>query len=327
MDAIRAGGLDHGTAIDTTEAYTLAANGIRLGNVGHLTQIPTHDLEPILRLAPDYVTVFGIDKARQVSEVAARLQREVKLILRVTRPDDLFYPGQVGGIALDEVVETARTINALPNVRVAGVTSYPCVTVDDGQLEELPNLETVVMARDRLERALGYELTCVSAPGNTCSSALPLLAAHGITHAEPGHGLTGTTPLHADSEQPEVPALVYISEVSHVQDHTAYIYGGGFYRRSHLSRALVGSRPEHLNETVAAQQPSMDMIDYYGQLDDVPPRVRVGDTVVAAFRTQIFVTRSSVAVVKGLHEGQPTLLGLWDFRGRPVGLKTYDEVR
>jgi predicted amino acid racemase len=73
------------------------------------------------------------------------------------------------------------------------------------------------------------------------------------------------------------------------------------------------------------------MIDYYGQLDAIPKRVQVGDTVIAAFRTQIFVTRSSVAVVKGLHSGHPTLSGLWDFRGRPMsnGMKAdaYDSIR
>ncbi len=324
IDAIREGGLTTGTSIDTTEAYLLAAKQVALGNVGHLTQIPTHEIEAILRLAPEYVTVFGVEKARQVSAAAQRANRDVDLILRVYRPVDEFFPGQVGGIALDDVIDAARAINALPRVRVAGVTSYPCLTVEDGALSELPNLETILMARESLERALGYSLACVSAPGNTCVAALPLLASYGVTHAEPGHALTGTTPLHGDGAQPETPAMVYVSEVSHIQGRTGYMYGGGFYRRSRLEAALVASRAEHLSEPpVPASHPPADMIDYYGQVDALPARAQVGDTVIAAFRTQIFVTRSNVAVVKGLHSGQPSLSGLWDFRGRPVsnGLK------
>jgi predicted amino acid racemase len=332
IEAIREGGLPTGTAVDTTEAYLLAANHVRLGNVGHLTQVPTHDLDSILRLAPDYMTVFGVEKARQISAAAEGLKRNVDLILRVFAPGDYFHPGQVGGIALDGVVEAARTINALPCVRVAGVTSYPCVNAENGELRKLSNFDTILSAREQLERALGYPLTCVSAPGNTCVNALPLLASYGVTHGEPGHALTGTTPLHEDGAQPESPAMVYVSEVSHVQNRTAYIYGGGFYRRSRLEAALVAANAEQLAEPpVAASHPSADMIDYYGQLDDIPERVQVGDTVIAAFRTQIFVTRSSVAVVKGLHSGNATLSGLWDFRGRPMSndmkADAYDSIR
>src|SRR5260221_9022895 len=54
LEAIQRGGLDQGTAVDVTEAYAMAANGVHLGNVGHLTQLPTHDIAPVLRLRPDY---------------------------------------------------------------------------------------------------------------------------------------------------------------------------------------------------------------------------------------------------------------------------------
>ena len=43
-----------------------------------------------------------------------------------------------------------------------------------------------------------------------------MLAAAGATQIEPGHGLTGTTPLHAVEDLPETPAVVYLSEVSHL---------------------------------------------------------------------------------------------------------------
>lgn len=320
LEAIQSGGLRKGTAVDVVEAYALASNGVTLGNVGHLVQIPHHDVKPVLMLNPEFFTVFGYDKAKQVAEAAVHLGHEVEIMLRVYRPGDFFYPGQVGGVDLDQVVEVARAINALSPLRVAGVTSYPCLEYDEiaGELKPLPNLETVLRARELLERALGYPLRCVDTPGATSVSAIKLLSHYGVTHAEPGHALTGTTPLHAHGDQPETPAMIYVSEVSHIQGDTAYIFGGGFYRRSRVKAALVGQQPEDLTEApIPCSHPAPDTIDYYGQLDNIPSRVRVGDTVIMAFRSQIFVTHSYVAAVRHVDD-QPQLMGLWDARGRPA---------
>ena len=98
LEAITRGGLSRATAVDITEVYALAANGVSLGNVRHLTQVPSHDVEPVLDLRPEHVTVFGYEKARQVSAAAVKLGYEAALWLRVRRPQDFFYPGQVGGI-------------------------------------------------------------------------------------------------------------------------------------------------------------------------------------------------------------------------------------
>ena len=47
------------------------------------------------------------------------------------------------------------------------------------------------------------------------------LAAGGATQLEPGHGLTGTTPLHARTALPERPAMLYLTEVSHLSTRAA----------------------------------------------------------------------------------------------------------
>ena len=44
----------------------------------------------------------------------------------------------------------------------------------------------------------------------------------------------------------------------------------------------------------------------------------VGATVLAAFRTQIFVTRSDVAVVSGIQTGQPRIEGIYDSLGKQI---------
>ena len=58
---------------------------------------------------------------------------------------------------------------------------------------------------------------------------LEALAAAGATQVEPGHGLTGTTPLHVSGDLPEAPAVVYLTEVSHLSGEEAFCFGGGLY--------------------------------------------------------------------------------------------------
>lgn len=146
----------------------------------------------------------------------------------------------------------------------------------------------------------------------------PLLAEHGATHGEPGHSLTGTTPLHArDAGQPEKPAYVYVTEVAHtLADGRPAVFGGGFYPRAHIGSALLPDSDQRL----AVRDAPAENIDYYRLLDAPPPgrALTAGDTALLAFRTQIFVTRSTVAVVAGLTSGSPRLTGLYDAQGRAL---------
>ena len=132
---------------------------------------------------------------------------------------------------------------------------------------------------------------------------------------EPGHGLSGTTPYHAThSDEPEGVAYAYVSEVSHDLGDVSYCYGGGHYRRGHLSGALVG-RSLDAACRVGAIPPTDESIDYHFELSRALP---VGEPVLMCFRTQLFVTRSEVAVVSGLSEGKPCLEGIFDTQGRRV---------
>jgi predicted amino acid racemase len=168
-------------------------------------------------------------------------------------------------------------------------------------------------------RELGVEVTQVNAPSVTCAATIPLLATRGATHGEPGSALTGSTPLHAVSRQPETPAVVYVSEVMTVQGSRAYCLGGGFYARSRVSQALIGDPAA--DPLLAAVDPlPAESIDYYGTLD-LPPGadVHLGDTVLFAFRSQVFVSRSRVAAVAGIASGNPRVLGICDAAGNLLG--------
>ncbi|SCK33900.1 alanine racemase [Streptomyces sp. WMMB 322] len=307
-------------AIDAPEARALHAAGARPGNIGHLVQIPRRALPGMLAWRPEAVTVFDTDNARAVSDEARRQGFVQDVLLRLAGAPGSVYPGQEGGVPPDGVDAFAEEAEALPGIRIAGVTGFPCLLCDPstGAPRPTETFTLLLEARARLERR-GHRGLKVSAPGATSAAALPLLARLGATHGEPGHALTGTTPLHAlDPGQPERPGYVYITEVAHtLADGRPALLGGGFYPRAGIRDALL---PRTGLRLPVREMPA-ENIDYYRLLAPPPPgaaRVRAGDTAVLAFRTQMFVTRSSVAVVAGLSSGEPRLTGLYDSLGRAL---------
>ncbi|MEV7404544.1 alanine racemase [Streptomyces sp. NPDC091267] len=306
-------------AIDPAEARTLHTAGAQPGNLGHLVQIPRRVLPEMLAWRPETVTVFDLANARAVSEAARELGFVQDVLIRLAGADGDVYPGQEGGVPLDRLDAFAEGVEGLDGVRIAGVTAFPCVLCDpaSGRPAATPNFALALKARELLASRGHHDLK-LSAPSATSMAALPLLAELGATHGEPGHALTGTTPLHAlDPAQPEQPAYVYVSEVAHtLDDGRPAIYGGGFYARAHIRSALLPRTGTRLG----VQHAPAENIDYYRLLDapTTAADVRVGDTALLAFRTQIFVTRSTVAVVSGLASGTPRLNGLYDAQGRAL---------
>lgn len=303
--------------VDYREAQTMIDAGVRLGHVGHLVQLPKAAMADILRHDPEVVMLFSLEKARELDAACKALGRRQDVLLRFVGPKDFLYLGQYGGFLLSELEQVAEEINRLPNLRIAGVCTFPCLMYDAQQQDilPLPNCDTVREAAARL-RALGFGPLQVNMPSATCSHSIPLIAQYGGTHGEPGHGLSGTTPYHADHlDAVERPAVLYVSEISHNYGGNAYCYGGGYYRRGHLKHALVGSDYDsaartsvhHLNDDVG--------IDYHLELDG---EFAVSDTVVMCFRSQIFTTRSEVAVVSGLSGGAPVLEGIWSALGKQL---------
>jgi predicted amino acid racemase len=314
-------GIERAVAVDPWEALTLGRAGIQIGNVGHLVQVPSRMIPEILALEPEVVTVFSLDKAREISEAALRLGKRQALLLKVVGPLDTIYEGQLGGVAEAELLPTAAAIMRLPGVAVAGVTSFPCFLYDaaEGRVKPTENAATVLRGAELLRRELGLTLEQINTPSANMASTFPLLRRLGATHAEPGHAITGTTPLHACQDQPELPAMVYVSEISHIYQDKAYAVGGGFYRRSQVKEAMVGT--DFMTMTgnrLEAEEIAPESIDYYGTLRSGGRKVRVGDTAIYAFRTQIFVTRSEVALVEGVQRGSPRISGIYDSQGKKL---------
>lgn len=303
-------------AVDFREAQVLMEHDIPICNVGHLVQSPRGFLERIIAYGPAYMTVYSLEKIREISREAEKQGKVMKLLIKVVDQGDLIYSGQTAGFSLDELPALLDEIDALPGVAAGGVTSFPTFLLDqeDGQLEPTHNLQTLLKAREILA-AHGITEINVNAPSATCTRTIRNMEAYpAIRSAEPGHGLSGTTPLHALQEEPEVPCVIYMTEVSHDFQGHSYCYGGGHYRRSHVQQALAGTslKSARYCEVIPADP---TCIDYYFELDRKFP---VSTPVCMAFRFQIFVTRSHVVLVEGLAAGNPHVIGEYDSLGRKL---------
>jgi predicted amino acid racemase len=300
-------------AVDHKEASVLLKNGLRLGHVGHLAQIPAADVPKIVAARPEIVTVYSYEKAEHLSAETLKAGRVQPIMLRMWDEKNPVFLGQEAGYSLTQLQALLWRLDALKGVRVAGVTAFPCFVFDPdvGDIVPTKNAELLGRAKEWLKRNWADSSSLqINMPSATCLRTLPLIAERGGTHAEPGHGLTGTTPLHAATDQPEVPAMVYVTEVSHHWKRSSMVYGGGFYRRGHLRNAFVAGK--------ATMVYPLDplTIDYHFEIDGQFP---VGTPVLMAFRAQAFVTRSDIAVVRGIHakKGKSKLLGIFD----PLGGK------
>lgn len=306
-------GYDGAVCVDYKEALILGKQGIKIGHVGHLVQIPKNRIREILVLNPEIITVYSYEKAMEISKVAKEMGMVANLMIRVVDSGDCIYEGQNGGIRYSDLEEIVNKVQGLEAVNIVGITAFPCFLYDPAlrKVVGTTNLQTIKKSIKKL-RDMGLELEQVNLPSNTSKETVSLIAEAGGTHGEPGHGLTGTTPSMSVVSEDEVPSIVYASEISHNVGENAYFYGGGHYRRSNIKCALVGEDVESAKVVkVLPLEPSS--IDYYFELSE---KCSVSMPVVTAFRTQIFVTRSDVVLVEGLREGNPKIVGVYDSQGR-----------
>jgi predicted amino acid racemase len=174
-------------------------------------------------------------------------------------------------------------------------------------------------------RRMGVDVTQINAPGNTSALTMPILAAAGATHVEPGHGLLGTSPNHAFRDDlPERPAYTWVSEISHHVGERAYAFGGGLFQDifqpGYQPHALVGSTwDEARGNRVRYYAEIEQIIDYHAVLEPAT-RCRVGDSALFGFRTQMQMTRSYLAPVSGLSGGDPRLHYLFDHANTALDL-------
>ena len=322
-------GIDAVVAVDVSCARPLARHGLPIGHVGHLAQVPRYESLEVAKMSPWFWTAFNDEHARWAAEAARQLGRNQKIIARIYDEKDGFYPGHEGGYAASSILKIADAIDSLAGASFAGITTFPALLFDAqaGTVELTENMRTISHAASLLQKA-GRADIAVNSPGTTSTQSLALLADAGATQVEPGHALTGTTPWHAVRDLPELPAMLYLSEVSHEHGNRGYFYGGGLYSDPVLGqyplhkKAIVGRRAEQA-VTLEVEIPPATAIDYYGQLIlDESSQVGPGDTVVLGHRIQAFVARAFVVPIGGVGTGAPSVHGIWTVDG----VKAFDEL-
>lgn len=325
-DAVRRGGIDRAVAVDMACARATSRAGLPVGHLGHLQQVARHEaMAAANRFRPDYWTVFNDVKASEAGAGARHAGYVQSLLARIVADGDTFYRGHEGGFAAEEVAAVADRLDAVEGGRFAGITTFPALLFDHERRKVLPtvNLATLTRARDALARAGRHDIE-VNAPGTTSSVLLQALAEAGATQCEPGNGLHGTTALHVMEDLPELPAVLYLTEVSHLHGGKAYCFGGGFYIDpifpDYEVKALVGSEPVTASAALrSVEVPPPAAIDYYAMIDAEGPQApKPGDTAVFGFRGQAFVTRAYVVGVSGISRGMPRVETIENSSGEPA---------
>lgn len=310
-EAIIRGGIERAVAVDMAGAIACHRAGLAIGHLGHLVQVPRAEANFAATLKPDYWTVFNQTKAEEASTAAKLINHDQALMVRIRAEGDVFYKGHEGGFLANEIIKTADIFDELDGGHFAGITTFPALLFDleTGEVKPTPNLDTLSRAREVLEKN-GRTNIELNAPGTTSSAVLHALANAGATQCEPGNGLHGTTPLHAVEDLPELPAMLYLSEVSHQVDNLSYCFGGGLYIDpvfpDYDVKAIVSMEPTVRDDDLySVEIPEATAIDYYAMIDNVSGKVKPGSTVIFGFRSQAFVTRALTVGVSGIQSGNP----------------------
>lgn len=323
MHTLMEAGIDSAVCVDMADARRCHAAGMKIGHLGHLVQVPFAEIKAAVAMRPQYWTVYSLQKAKDISDAIPEGYTQ-NILLRVYADGDTFYTGHEGGFPACEIPSVIPEIEKLPGLHFAGLSTFPTQLFDPETqtVSHTHNYETLKKLKKDLE-AMGYQNLEINAPGTTSSHLFDEMAATGATQVEPGHGLTGSTPIHAIRNMAEKPGMVYVSEVSHIYKGRGYCYGGGMYIDPVFSdypvKACVARNPDKaLSHTVLCDMPSPSAIDYYGILH-ADLQIQINDTVVFGFRAQAFVTRAFVVPVSGISKGLPVVEGIYDSDGKRMG--------
>ncbi|WP_332719825.1 alanine racemase [Pelagibacterium mangrovi] len=322
--AVQRGGIEKSVAVDMACARATHNAGMPVGHLGHLQQVARAEADAAAAtFRPDYWTVFNAEKAHEAGQAAHKAGYKQNLVARIKAEGDTFYSGHEGGFEASDVVAVADGLDRVEGGRFAGITTFPALLFDHAtrKVKPTPNLATLSRAAEALHKA-GRRNVEINAPGTTSSVLLQGLAEAGATQCEPGNGLHGTTALHVMEDLPELPAVLYLTEVSHLSGGKAYCLGGGFYIDpifpDYPVQAIVSREPKTASSSLREVEiPPPSAIDYYAMIDaDGPVVPRPGDTAVFGFRGQAFVTRAYVVGVSGISIGTPKVETIEDSFGR-----------
>lgn len=292
--------------VDFKEVEVMMKNNLKLCNIGHLVQIPKNMLSRVIEYGVEIITVYSYDMIKEISNIALSLNKTQDIMLRILDENSEIYPGQEAGFSVNEVKELIPKLKNLKGVKLNGITSFPCFlySPDEKCIKETNNLFSVLEVNEFLKKQNLY-VKHINLPSVSTVENIKKIYSYGGTDAEPGHALTGTTPLNIDSGV-EIPAYLYISEISHVFKNNSYFYGGGYYPRGHMKHGYIDNKIVNVNNFNATN------IDYYLSLEG---KYNIFDPIILCFRTQMFVTRSDIVLIEGIHSNNIHIVGIYNTQG------------
>ena len=246
-----------------------------IGHVGHLVQIPKAEADAAASFEPDYWTVFNAEKASEAAARSEEARTEPGLCWRASRPRATASIAATRAASRPPMsLAVADRLDELDGATLRRHHHLSGPPLRSGDAKNRPDAEPCDAPQRRrdigAQRAGGRSRsTRPGRPRLRCSAAL---ADAGATQVEPGHGLTGTTPLHAVEDLPELPAVVYVTEVSHLHGGEAYCFGGGLYIDpvfpDYEVKAIVSREPTAASAALRnVEIPPPAAIDYYGMID------------------------------------------------------------
>ena len=195
-------------AVDFREAEVFLNHNLKIGNVGHLVQIPKNMLRKIIKSNSEIITVYSYEKAEEISEIALEMGKVQDIMLKVVDKNSSIYPGQESGFEIEGIEEDIRKLLSLKGVSINGLTSFPCFLYnkEKKRIEPTENIKAVMEAKKILKDRFSKEIEQINLPSATSVENMKMLSESGGTHGEPGHSLTGTVPMAEDVEIAELPA-------------------------------------------------------------------------------------------------------------------------
>nr|WP_269809201.1 alanine racemase [Enterovibrio nigricans] len=175
-------GYEGAVCVDFKEALSLHKNRIKISHVGHLVQPPKHILTRLIsEVKPEIITVYSIEKAREISQVAVECGVVQGIMLKFYQDGDHLYPNQESGFHLSALDEVVERITALPNLNVTGITHFPCFLYDQDAQKTRPtaNLTTAKQAIERLAQK-GISITHRNYPSATSCETIAMIRQHGV---------------------------------------------------------------------------------------------------------------------------------------------------
>lgn len=303
-------GYSGAVCVDFKDVEIMMKNGLKIGNAGHLVQIPHSMLEKLIDYGVEIITVYSLEMIAKISEICVKKGKNQDIMFRVISDKSNIYDGQEAGMTAEYINDNIEYIKSLEGIRINGLTSFPCFLHNEktNKIEKTQNVDEILIVKNILKEN-GINISQINLPSITSVENMEQIVSLGGTHAEPGHALSGTIPLSENTSLIQIPSYLYLSEISHHFNNKSYFYGGGYYYRGNIKYGYTA------NEIIEINEFNSKNIDYYLSSKE---KISIFSPIILCFRTQMFVTRSDVVIISGIRKNNPEIIGRYTSRGDKI---------